>query len=182
MEPRSKIVGVGLNKTGTSTLGVCMRHWGLKHVSYDVDAFNLWRERDYAGMLGRARPFDSFEDWPWPLVYRELDRTFPGSKFILTRRKDPETWFESLRKHAELTGPTKFREVIYGHAMPHAHKEEHIRFYETHLQRVRGYFRTRPADLLEVCWEEGDGWDALSQFLGLERPNVPFPHANKATR
>ncbi len=179
-EAPRKVVGIGLNKTGTSTLGVCLRHWGLKHTSYSVDAFNLWRERNYEGLLEHISHYESFEDWPWPLVYREVDQTFPGSKFILTRRKDAETWFGSLRKHAELTGPTKFRKVIYGYAMPHEHKEEHIQFYERHLQEVRDYFRARPDDLLEVCWEEGGGWTELSQFLGFERPDIPFPHANKA--
>ena len=115
---RGKVVGIGLNKTGTSTLGVCLRHWSMKHSSYDVKAFNLWRKRDYDGLLGQVSHFDSFEDWPWPLMYKEIDRAFPGSQFILTRRKDAHTWFESLRKHAELTGPTAFREVIYGYAMP----------------------------------------------------------------
>ena len=30
--------------------------------------------------------FDAFEDNPWPVLYKELDARFPGSKFILTRR------------------------------------------------------------------------------------------------
>ena len=180
MKERGKVVGIGLNKTGTSTLGVCLQHWNMKHTSYSLEAFRAWRERDYTRALRQASHFDSFEDWPWPLLYKEFDRAFPDTKFILTRRKDAETWFESLRKHAELTGPTEFRKVIYGYAMPHKHKDEHIRFYEQHLEEIRRYFKTRPGDLLEVCWEEGDGWDKLAGFLGLARPEVPFPHANKA--
>ncbi len=30
--------------------------------------------------------YDAFQDNPWPMLYRELDRTFAGSKFILTVR------------------------------------------------------------------------------------------------
>lgn len=175
-----KIVGIGLNKTGTTTLGVCFRQWGLKHISCSQEAFNLWRNANYDDLLVYISEYDSFEDWPWPLIYKVIDEKFPGTKFILTRRKDAEIWFSSLCQHADRTGPTDFRKCIYGYEMPHEHKAAHIRFYENHLDSVRDYFRKRPTDLLEVCWEEGDGWEKLSKFLGFECPNIPFPHANKS--
>lgn len=174
-----KVVGIGLNKTGTSTLGFCMRQWGYKHISYDKAAFDLWRDRNYEELLQMIGRYDSFEDWPWPLIYQQIDEKYPGTKFVLTRRKDAETWFASLIKHADRIGPTDFRKYIYGHTMPHDHKEEHIQIYENHIQTAREYFKDRPDDMLEVCWEEGDEWDKLSDFLGLEKPNTPFPHVNK---
>lgn len=174
-----KIVGIGLNKTGTSTLGECFEHWGLKHVSYSAEAFDLWRENRLDELLGWVERYESFEDWPWPLIYREIDERFAGSKFILTRRRSPDAWFRSLCKHAEHTGPTAFRHRIFGHDMPHDHRDDHVSVYERHLKEVRAYFRERPGDLLEVCWEEGHGWDELAGFLGYERPEIPFPHANR---
>ena len=39
-----------------------------------------------------------------------------------------------------------------------------------------------PDDLLEVCWENGDGWNELATFLGCELPTSPFPHANDSRR
>ncbi|CAL1240417.1 sulfotransferase family protein [Candidatus Methylocalor cossyra] len=175
-----KIVGVGLNKTGTTTLGVCLKYWGLKHLSCHAEAFEAWRRKDLDEVLEWVARHDSFEDWPWPMLYREIDRAFPGTKFILTRRKDAETWFKSLCAHAERTGPTRYREVIYGHAMPHRHRAQCIRIYHSHNQAVRDYFHNRPQDFLEVCWEEGDGWDELAKFLGFPRPSLPFPHANRS--
>ncbi|MGH8497203.1 MAG: sulfotransferase [Methylococcales bacterium] len=175
-----KTVGVGLNRTGTSTLGVCLQHWGMKHISCNREALELWREQDVAALLQWVAQYDSFEDWPWPLLYREIDAAFPGTKFILTRRKDPTIWFKSLGKHADRTGPTDFRKYIYGHAMPHKFREQHIRFYLRHNDSVRQYFRDRPDDFIEVCWEEGDGWEELSRFLGLAHPKIPIPHANKS--
>jgi hypothetical protein len=47
---------------------------------------------------------------------------------------------------------------------------------------VRAYFAGRPDDLLEVCWEAGDGWKELASFLGQPVPALPFPHLNKARR
>lgn len=175
-----KIVGVGLNKTGTKTLGTCLRHWQLNHVSFSPEACDLWFDRDVSTLMTWVAKYDSFEDWPWPLLFREIDRSFPGSRFILTRRITADAWFESLCKHADRTGPTAFRKNIYGFDMPHGHKQEHVRFYEEHLRSVRDHFKDRPEALLEVCWEEGSGWAELAQFLGQPRPDTPFPHANKA--
>jgi hypothetical protein len=123
--------------------------------------------------------YESFEDWPWPLIYREIDNRFPGTKFLLTRRKDADTWFRSLCRHAERTGPTEIRKQVYGHEMPHGHRDDHVRVYEEHLRSVREYFSDRPDDLLEVCWEEGDGWAVLASFLGFENPGIAFPHENR---
>lgn len=64
--------------------------------------------------------------------------------------------------------------------MPHEHEKEHIQFYENHNKSAREYFKDRPQDLLEVCWEAGDGWRELAEFLNRESPKIPFPHANKS--
>lgn len=174
-----KVIGIGLNKTGTKTLGTCLTYWGLRHTTYSHQAFDLWRKRDYASLMQWINLYDSFEDWPWPLIYRQIDQAFPGTKFILTTRKDAETWYQSLCNHALRTGPTHFRKYIYGYAMPQENRAQHIRFYEQHNQSVREYFKDRPNDIIEICWERGDGWEQLSEFLGLPLPDIPLPHANK---
>jgi len=173
-----KIVGVGLNRTGTSTLGACLQHWGLRHMTVSRAAFDLWRAGDLGTLLDVVAQYDSFEDWPWPLVYKAIDQAYPGSRFILTTRRDADSWFESLCAHAARTGPTDYRRYIYGHEMPHLHKAEHVRYYERHNEEVREHFRARPDDLLEVCWETGSGWHALGAFLGRPVPDLPFPHVN----
>jgi len=178
-EQSMKFVGVGLNKTGTTTLGVCFRYWGLSHISVNREAFQMWLNGDMVSLLRIVCKFDCFEDWPWPLIYKEIDKAFPDSKYILTRRKDPKTWFTSLSKHAERTGPKGFRQHIYGYEMPHQHEIEYIQFYNNHLKSVSSYFKDRPDDFLEVCWEDGHGWKELAQFIGFKPPNIPFPHANK---
>ncbi|TAM96045.1 MAG: hypothetical protein EPN40_09640 [Rhodanobacteraceae bacterium] len=175
-----KIIGIGLNKTGTTTLGACLKIWGLSHLAFSESAFDLWQRNEIPELLEMAEAFESFEDWPWPLVYRPFDEKFPGSKFILTLRSSADIWFASLCKHADRTGPTRFREAIYGYAMPHDHKDRHIQIYEDHLAAVRSYFAHRPGDLLEVCWENGDGWEELARFLGYRTPTVPFPHMNRS--
>jgi hypothetical protein len=33
---------------------------------------------------------------------------------------------------------------------------------------------------LELCWENGDGFEKLCNFLNFDVPSVSIPHANKA--
>lgn len=175
-----KIFGVGLNKTGTTTLGVCLSQLGYRHTTSNLELTRHVARGELEPVFRYAERYDSFEDWPWPLVFRELDARFPGSKFILTTRRDAETWLRSLKNHASLTGPTQFREIAYGHAMPHGHEADHLARYESHNQAVRDHFRGRSGDLLEVCWETGSGWTELGAFLGREVPDAPLPHTNRS--
>ncbi|MBI1373228.1 MAG: hypothetical protein GC159_10895 [Phycisphaera sp.] len=174
-----KIVGIGMNKTGTKTLGACLRHWGCRHQTFSAELFDQWVAGCVADLIAHAGFYDSFEDWPWPLLYRQLDTAYPGSRFILTTRISSEVWFDSLCRHAERTGPTRFRTHVYGHAMPHDHRDDHIAVYERHNDEVRRYFATRPDQFIELCWERGDGWEQLADFLGRPVPAIPFPHLNK---
>lgn len=156
-----------------------MRHWGFRHISNDRSAVQLFFDGRIDRLIDILHKYDSCDDWPWALIYREIDEAFPGSKFILTKRVTSDAWFDSLCSHAERTGPSVQRLRIYGYAMPHGQKEAHIRFYEKHNETVEKYFGDKPERLLVVCWEEGDGWEELGRFLGLEPPAGPLPHANK---
>jgi hypothetical protein len=48
--------------------------------------------------------------------------------------------------------------------------------YEEYYKGVIDYFRNRPSDLLTMNILEGDGWEKLCPFLGLDTmPDTPFP-------
>jgi len=173
-----KVFGIGLNKTGTKTLGACLSTLGFQNKSYDFDLLRDWSSGDVKRIFQASDQYDSFEDWPWPLLYKEFDKRYPEAKFILTLRKDPRTWFESLCRHATRTGPTEARKIVYGYEMPHQFVEEHIAIYNRHQEEVINYFQGRNDKLLTICFEKGDGWPELSGFLGLPVPEVPFPHMN----
>jgi hypothetical protein len=114
------------------------------------------------------------------LIYPRLDARYPGSKFILTTRRDSETWIRSMQRHALVMGPKEHRKLAYGAVMPFGHEKEYVARYEQHNREVREYFRDRPADLLEVCWETGSGWKEVCAFLDRPVPEIPFPHENRA--
>jgi len=174
-----KVFGIGLNKTGTKTLGDCFKAFGFNNKTFDMHLLNEFSKQNFDVIFKSCDLFDSFEDWPWPLLYKELDRRYPSAKFILTTRKSPQIWFESLCSHADKTGPTEARRIAYKHSMPHDHKEFHIDLYNRHNEEVTLHFSDRNDKLLQVCWENGDGWEQLCSFLKLPIPHLPFPHTNK---
>ncbi len=178
-----KVFGIGLNKTGTTTLGQCGRILGLRCTSCDRTLLEDFRlNSDLSRTIQVVEANDLFEDWPWPLLYRELDRLFPGSKFILTVRSCETRWLKSISQHSLRTNPAKHcRKLAYGFSYPYRHEQEYLDFYRTHNQNVREYFADREEDFLEVCWENGDGFEKLCAFLGLPDPGVRVPHANKGS-
>src|SRR5262249_15976225 len=124
------------------------------------------------------RSCDAAQDNPWPILFREIDQWYPGTKFILTARQtDP--WIRSTVNYFG-TETTPMREWSYGVGSPKGNEEIDIRGYERHNREGLEYFRDRPADLLIMDVTRGDGWDQLCSFLGRSIPSLPFPHANAA--
>ena len=177
---RTKVIGAGLNKTGTKTLQHHLTRWGYRHRSYELDAFNKWRAGEVEDLLEEMEDADSFEDWPWPLLYREAAERFPEAKFVLTIRKDPETWFRSLCKMAVRMGPLDdYEKYVYGYSMPQGHRDEHLAIYERHNREVVEFFGSQPDRLLVLCWETGQGVDELPGFLGVDQGYDPEVHVNR---
>jgi len=180
----TKVFGIGINKTGTTTLGHCLNILGYKHYSFDFELLSEVHNFNWSRINQIIQTYDSFEDWPYPLIYSQLDFLYPRSKFILTRRRTPEMWLQSLSAHSLRTDPimgTKTRLMAYGWEYPQMNPKAHIAHYNSHLTGVRQYFNGREEDFLEVCWEEGDGWNKLCNFLNQEVPiGIPFPHLNKS--
>jgi hypothetical protein len=180
----TKVIGIGLPKTGTTSLGYCFRRFGFKHRTFDMDLAYQVKRNNLAAAIEEARKFETFEDWPWFEIYRELDRTFPHSKFILTRRKDTETYVTSLQGHHERQGirdegyvKPYYWDVVHGQDPAAWDYERSAQRYERHNREALEYFGSRIGkDLLVVCWEHGDGWAELSRFLNKAAPDEPFPH------
>lgn len=177
-----KVVGVGLNKTGTKTLAHYLEGWGLRHRTFDLPSFHLYRNGEIARLLDEMADWDSFEDWPWPLIYREIDERYPDARFVLTVRESPEVWYRSLCRMAVRIGPlADFEQYIYGHAMPQGHRDEHLAFYRAHNQAVADHFRQRPGKLLTICWKDPEAPERLAAFLGRELPKAPPVHVNRGS-
>lgn len=180
----TKIVCVGLPKTGTTSLGYCFRRLGFKHRGYDMDLAVQVKRNQLGPAIKEAEKYEALEDWPWFLIYKELDRRFPGSKFVLTLRRDVDTYVRSLQGHHERQGIRRadfvkpyWWDEVFGVEPSKWDYGRSAERYERHNREVREYFADRiGTDLLIVCWENGDGWAKLSRFLNKRQPDEPFPH------
>jgi hypothetical protein len=172
-----KVFGIGFHKTGTTSLARALRYLGYRVTgSNGVNNPNI--SNDVYDMAQRlAEQFDAFQDNPWPILFREMDERYPGSKFILTLRPTGE-WIDSLVGHfGEKSTP--MREWIYGVGSPRGNENIFVERYEQHNREVQTYFRDRPNDLVVMNITKGDGWETLCPFLGKAIPATDFPHANK---
>ncbi|WES62882.1 sulfotransferase [Microbacter sp. GSS18] len=175
----AKVFCIGFHKTGTSSLAEAFEALG-----YRVTGPNGVDDPDIArNALPMAKQlveqYDMFQDNPWPILFRELDELYPGSRFILTVR-DTDKWLTSQQRHFG-TRTTPMREWIYdGAGSPVGNEEIYRERYERHNADVLAHFADRPQDLLVMRLEDGDGWEKLAAFLGVPVPDVPFPHANSA--
>lgn len=177
VEEARKIFCIGFHKTGTSSLAAA-----LKELGFRVTGPNGIRDPDiannYWSMVERLVPqYDAFQDNPWPVLYRELDVRYPGSRFILTIR-ETEAWLQSQLRHFG-SRSTPMRAWIYGAGCPEGHESIYRDRYEQHNRDVLAYFDGRQKDLLVMDMAGGDGWVKLCDFLGLPRRSDPFPHENR---
>jgi hypothetical protein len=177
----SKVLGIGLSKTGTHSLTRALEMLGYRAIHYPSPALML--EGRYDEAIG---PYDAATDISVSAFYRELDRAYPGSRFILTIR-EPTGWLDSVedhrrrRAHEDTTACPKagVREIVYG--TRGFDREMFARAAQRHTSEVMEYFADRPDDLLvlDVCGEPGDRvWKALCRFLDRPIPDCAFPYKN----
>ena len=181
----NKVFGIGWGRTGTTTLGKALKMLGYSHYGMNLNFVLDVKRGDFSRIFKVVEQYDCFEDWPWPLIYKELDKKYPNSKFILTTR----TPTDRLRSYKKLLAKNKrhlnkkqreIKKFIYGYESPSGHEKEYIERYKSHIEEVLKYFKNRKQDLLVIDWTKGDGWDKLCHFLNKPIPNSPIPHLNKS--
>jgi hypothetical protein len=166
------IFGIGLPKTGTSTLTKalnilgynCIHDW--KRVNIQISRNRLIKNKLL--LDGLTDKYNAFTDDPIPPNFLTLDKQYPNSKFILTIR-DIESWLVSRKKHR----------AIYLPNLKTNSYEERI-FYKNFMASVKNHFKDRPDDLLIMNIIEGEGWEPLCRFLDKHIPNCQFPWENKS--
>jgi hypothetical protein len=188
MSGAAKVFGIGLSRTGTTSLTRALEHLGYKTVHYPHDPVTLAELSGGVFRLSVLDAFDAVTDITVAPYYPQLDSAYPGSKFVLTVR-NIEQWLVSMAEHFDRLGPhlqqhpemrpfTDFIcAAVYG---TQAFDRERMKWvYETHVQNVRSFFRGRPDNLLEVDICSGSGWAELCSFLGRPMPDMTFPFLNR---
>lgn len=178
---RKKVFGIGFQKTGTTSLGAILDKLGYRTASYNEfrhlasrDTLD-WSEVETLA-LALAREIDAAKDTPWPLLYRELDAAFPGSRFIHVTR-DADAWLASAVKDFQ-DYPNALHRLIYGSDGPKGHEMAWLERYERHNEEVAAHFADRPGDYLHIRLEDGVTYEKVCDFLGEPRVGTGAPKAN----
>lgn len=163
-DPRKpRVLCVGFQKTGTSSLGVALRRLGFSHYGYDPDFFAALQRGEIGRCVDFAAHFDSLDDLPWshPTFIEAFRQRFPGARYVMLLR-DEASW---LRSYFNYFGPRLTREEALDRLRTHNARVESLLAGEPHVLRMR------------ICG--GEGYDTLCPFLGIEPLQAPFPWVNR---
>jgi hypothetical protein len=173
----NKVFGIGLNKTGTSTLGTMLERLGYSLKENSLELGLYYRLNTNQNKIKEVlEKYDAFEDMPWPLMYKELDNLYPNAKFILTTRENVDKWLRSQIWQSIVHNDTLGKRhvalcniVYYKSKTPVNNEELWKNKYIEWNESVREYFKDKD-NFIELCWENGDGWEKLCNFL-----DIPIP-------
>jgi hypothetical protein len=167
----NKIFGIGLSKTGTTSLTAALNILGIRSVHYP-------RVPQLHELL---LTYQAATDTSVAAYFSELDQTYPRSLFILTMR-DNASWVKSARvafKRKRNLAPwqREVRNRLYGST---DWKEDlWCRQFARHNDNVSSYFKHRKRDLLKINIINGGSWTELCEFLDVPVPSVKFPFKNR---
>ena len=177
---RKKVFGIGMFKTGTTSLGRALDilgyntlhgPWGTKRPDMLHDA---WYERpdEWSKYWDTIKlvttKYDAFQDYPWMFCFEKCYEWYPDAKFVLTARdamavadSDANMWNTPIEKLKEDGTYQRF-----------------IDRYNSQYTRAVEFFRDKE-NFLILRIADGEGWDELCPFLECDKPNIPFPHTHK---
>jgi hypothetical protein len=178
---RPKVFGIGLNKTGTSSLHEALTLLGYNsfhHGGPETTALIRRAVEESKPVLHYLDPrWEAFSDTAITHYYHLADVQYPGSRFVLTVR-DLDEWLESRRRHVEKNQQKKAAGLYHNNFLE-VDIEGWSAEYRRHYGGVRSYFANRPGDLLVFDVVGGEGWEPLCEFLGDAVPEKPFPRKNE---
>ncbi|MFC4001880.1 sulfotransferase family protein [Prauserella oleivorans] len=195
-----KIVGAGFGRTGTASMKAALEHLGfgpcyhMFDVIADPGKMHHWRRAVDGEDMDWSKVFAGYQstvDWPGCAFWSQIAEAYPESKVLLTVR-DPQRWYDSTYKTiyqfytaetdpavpaemSEVFRPLVGKMIWEGTFGGRFEDRDHaIEVFERHNEEVRG---TVPASRL-LEYEVGSGWEPLCEFLGVDVPDVEFPHVN----
>lgn len=166
------VFGIGPPKSGTHSLAKCLRSMGRKCVHIgtksEMGELMMSNKRQSKPILDGIE-CDAICDWPTNRLFRDLDKCYPDSKFILTYR-DPDSAALSWCR-MQLNWP-----------MPYTHTYSGFKAnVQDHYNECFSYFMNRSDDFLVVQGNDDPQRNAemIAEFIGWEGTVEPFPHEFK---
>ncbi|MBW2998607.1 sulfotransferase family protein [Candidatus Woesearchaeota archaeon] len=175
-----KIFGIGLNKSGTTSLHEALKIIGFNsaHCFFEdrITIQDKMKENIDEGkdILFGLEKYDALLDFnnlkDVMCLVSKLYLKYPDSLFIVTKR-NKDDWVKSFTKHNEL---------IHGLDKEQSKKNKIVyeQLYDKVLTDIDDFFKDKPNLLImDICG--GDGWEKLCPFLNKKIPKISFPYFNK---
>jgi hypothetical protein len=184
----SKIVVLGLGKTGTTSTSAFFENLGFRSIQWvgsriDVNTFKGMSKKqilDFSSYL--EEEYDVFSDYPYCMSYEYFDNKYKDSYFILITR-NTEDWCKSIRKH---DGPSKFNPLriacwsqylnIENKGIIDLSENDLKRIYESHTKDVLEYFKDSK-NFIHIDLNDKDKADKICKFLNIST-YLDFPKMN----
>ena len=177
----TKVMGIGLPKTGTTSLHKAFIKLGYRsnHELLDQNIMRKIRNRNFQIMDA----FDAACDVPISVFWKELYAAYPTAQYILTPRRK-ERWLKSIANNTlsvnRNNAPGMFcRAMLFGEQHKASfNKEAYSHTYDQHTANILSFpnFSSNNLLVFDVCG--GDNWIKLCSFLEKPIPQTPFPHEN----
>ncbi len=187
-----KIFFIGFNKTGT----VSLLHLFWDILGYEgkvIHGGGATRERQNYDLMGitdqtknLSEEFDRLGDellGQW-VVYLDTDwisdnfetlyENYPNAKFIFNTRNEDD-WVESNKRHRSQLSEETRKEGNWEDFDEKVERDYHRK----HTKRVLDFFKDKPDELLVLDICDGDEYEKLCPFLGIDIPDESFPHRHK---
>jgi hypothetical protein len=162
-----KIFGIGLTRTGTTSLTQALKILGYSAVHCPMSYKEIEDHEASTDTAVAAR-------------FEFLDLLYPNSKFILTIR-DLDSWIDSAaslkRSSNDPIWQLETRFKLWNSFV--FDREKFIEGYHKHHSKVFHHFRNRPNNFLILELKETEKFAKLCSFLSVPTPSDDYPHLNK---
>lgn len=172
-ERAGKIFGIGLARTGTTSLIAALETLGFSDVQFPTRTEQI-------------ENCDPATNTPEANAFEKLDEQYPDSRFILTAR-DRDDWLTSCesfwKEHEALFSSHPYVMALHSYLYGGIEfgSERFAKAYDRHTEKVRRYFADRAGDLLVLDISDGGNpWQPLCSFLERAVPDMPCPHERRS--
>lgn len=168
-----KIYGIGLSRTGTTSLTTFLSNLGYKIIHFPLTKTQIFSSNN-----------NGCTDIPVIKYYKDLEKVFPDAKFIHTIRSK-DSWLDSIERYLN-------KKIQRGDKLSKWHIEHRtyvygqITFnynvfsdaYDKHMNDVQTFFKNKPNKLLTVDIVGGESTKSVCTFLNVVSSQESYPHDN----
>ena len=187
-----RLIGAGLGRTGTLSLRTalatlldapCYHMFDLRPHPEHVPVWHAAARGEAVDWAQLFQGYAAVVDWPAASFWEEIAAAFPAAVILLSTR-DAQAWWKSASQTifpATLATPAdnewrRMIDTLFANRFTTDIENEAacISAFNAHNRAVRA--RAPAARLVE--WQPGDGWAPICAALGVDVPDLPFPHVN----